>query len=290
MGSPAGYLGLSNSPSGYSGRLYAAGYPGAVSARAQAHPHTDRMPHRRAHIGRRHGGNRARACLHAALANTMPFDIPPPPPAMRPALHSQSRAATIIACQVHATCATPMVRPVLAPRTVLRHCCHLLALPASRPRIPCTALSAPGEDGILLLKSYPPSTQCYTACAIAESGQAGQAAFSISRSSYFVRGVLSHGPPPGTCKGTDAYTELTKVCRRCSRAGKGILVPNSSSHVFQMTVAAPSCVRALNMPWHLPQAWHNHVEEQAPLARCRSSGQLQLPCGGEDEGPIKATD
>lgn len=46
-----------------------------------------------------------------------------------------------------------------------------------------------------------PQDTCLTACAIAERGQSGQPAFVESGANWVVRGVLSHGPPTGECRG-----------------------------------------------------------------------------------------
>jgi hypothetical protein len=74
----------------------------------------------------------------------------------------------------------------------------------------CVVKDADGTDGQLDFKT-PTQSTCLTACSIAEQGQSGQPAYVADGANFVVRGVLSHGPPSGTCNGFDTYTEVDKM-------------------------------------------------------------------------------
>lgn len=68
-----------------------------------------------------------------------------------------------------------------------------------------------GADSTLVFQMHPVSSACYTACAQAEPGQSGQAAFEMRSGVPYLRAVLSRGIGSDTCKAVDKYTELDKV-------------------------------------------------------------------------------
>lgn len=76
-----------------------------------------------------------------------------------------------------------------------------------------------GDDSTLLFKTHPASSACYTACAQAEPGQSGQAAFEMRSGLAYLRAVLSRGIGADTCGAVDKYTELSKVrgAGRCNK-------------------------------------------------------------------------
>ncbi|GBF97450.1 hypothetical protein Rsub_10373 [Raphidocelis subcapitata] len=75
----------------------------------------------------------------------------------------------------------------------------------------CVVSDADGDDGQLMFQSAKPSG-CLSQCSIAEAGQSGQPAWELGADGRaYIRAVLSHGPPVGTCKGADSYCQLNKA-------------------------------------------------------------------------------
>ncbi|KAI8473393.1 MAG: hypothetical protein J3K34DRAFT_519056 [Monoraphidium minutum] len=76
----------------------------------------------------------------------------------------------------------------------------------------CNVSDTDGTDGLLTFKAAGKPRGCSSACSIAEAGQSGQPAWETDASggAYLV-GVLSHGPPPRTCKGADEYCQVSAL-------------------------------------------------------------------------------
>lgn len=75
------------------------------------------------------------------------------------------------------------------------------------------ALRPTGSDSMLYFR-HATSRDCYTACALSEPGQSGQAAFEMRGTIAYIRAVLSHGLARPGCGDFDRYTELDRVRTR----------------------------------------------------------------------------